>query len=96
MTRIGSSAATRTDGRGLSLGGGAAQGGDPHREPEVAVEQVAQVADARGAVETPPVDAPARRVDASVPGLAARDQPDHLEQNGGAENQQRGAAERRA
>ena len=63
--------------------------------PIVAVDEVAEVADRRGAVEAAPADRAAGGLDADVPGLAAEEQPDDLERHGGAEHEQRGVAERR-
>jgi len=76
------------------VGRAAPQRRDPHAEPEVAVELVAEVADARGAIQPPPIDAPARRADAHVPRLAARDQPDDLQPDPPREHGRRCRAER--
>ena len=68
------------------VGGGAAELRDPQRQPEVRVQQVAEVADAGGAVERPPSGLPARRIDADMPGLAAEDEPDDLHRDGGGQH----------
>src|SRR5206468_10578237 len=49
----------------------------------------------RGPVEASPAGVPARRSDADVPGLAAGDEPDDVEEGGGGEDPQRCELHRR-
>src|SRR6185503_10079079 len=63
---------------------------DPHGEAELAVEEVAEVADARRPVEPSPADPAPRSAHAHMPGLAAGDQPNHVEQHRGAQDPERG------
>ena len=76
------------------LGRRAAQRGDPNPHPEVRVEEVAEVTDAGGAIEPPPADVAAGGADAYVPGLAAGDEPDELQDDGQPEDPDRRLAER--
>ena len=62
---------------------------------EKAVEQSADEAHARRPVETPPPDGAAGGVHADVPGLAPRDQGDHLEGDRSQHDEQRSAADAR-
>ena len=74
---------------GRGVGGAALQRGDAHGKADLAVDEVADVADARGAEEHPPAHRPTGRVHAAVPRLAARQQRTELQQRRGQERPER-------
>jgi hypothetical protein len=92
--RIGNSAAISVGTRGLTSGDERAQRGDPSGDRRLRVEQAAQDAHARRAIENAAVDRPARLLDRQMPGLAAGEQRDDLQQHGRGEHPPRGAGER--
>jgi hypothetical protein len=71
----------RTDVRG-----GASKRGDPGGDRRLRVEQSAQDTHAGRAIENAAVDRPAGLADGQMPGLAAREQRDDLQQHGHGEH----------
>ena len=98
----------RLDGEDRDLGGDqrrharalvrcrAAQGGDPRRRADRAVELAAQVAQARRAEQAAPADGAARRDDADPPRLRPRHERQQLQRGGGDQDPDGRGAERRA